>query len=182
VLEKKEENNVSNLFLIGFMGVGKSTVAQYLKDHYGLSLVEMDETIEAEEGMKITEIFAKKGEEYFRELETGLLRKLSCKKGVVVSCGGGTAMRPVNVELMKSQGRIIWLCATPESVYERIKDSTSRPVLAGNMNVEYIQTLMERRREAYEAAADFEVSTDGRSAAQICQEIMNRASMEETEL
>ena len=74
---------------------------------------------------------------------------------------------------MKGQGKIVLLTATPETVFERVRHSTNRPVLNGNMNVEYIKELMEKRRERYELAADIAVATDGKSAEEICQEILD---------
>ena len=161
-----------NIFLIGFMGVGKSTIAKLLARELQAELVEMDETIEAEAGMSINEIFEKFGEQHFRDLETALVERVAKTGGAVVSCGGGAVLRPENVELMKQSGKIIFLSATPETIYERVKHSTHRPLLNGNMNVEYIRGLMERRRETYENAADVVVSTDGKWKSQIVEEIL----------
>jgi len=161
-----------NIFLIGFMGVGKSTIAKLLAKELQAELVEMDETIEAEAGMSINEIFEKFGEQHFRDLETALVERVAKTGGAVVSCGGGAVLRPENVELMKQSGKIIFLSATPETIYERVKHSTNRPLLNGNMNVEYIRGLMERRREAYENAADVVISTDGKWKSQIVEEIL----------
>lgn len=161
-----------NIFLIGFMGVGKSTIAKLLAKELQAELVEMDETIEAEAGMSINEIFEKFGEQYFRDLETALIDRVSKNGGAVVSCGGGAVLRPENVDLMKQSGKIIFLSATPETIYERVKNSTNRPLLNGNMNVEYIKGLMERRREAYENAADVIISTDGKWKMEIVGEIL----------
>ncbi|MDO4276855.1 MAG: shikimate kinase [Eubacteriales bacterium] len=163
-----------HIYLIGFMGSGKSTIAGYLHREYGMEQVEMDEQIVMEEGRSIGDIFAREGEEYFRTLETELLKRLQEKENVVVSCGGGTAMRECNVEEMKRKGKIVLLSASPETVYERVRVSHDRPLLEGNMNVEYIKELMDARRPKYEAAADIIVSTDGRSAEEICREIMEQ--------
>lgn len=162
-----------NIFLIGFMGVGKSTIAKLLAKELQAELVEMDETIEAEAGMSINEIFEKFGEQHFRDLETALVERVAKTGGAVVSCGGGAVLRPENVELMKQSGKIIFLSATPETIYERVKHSTNRPLLNGNMNVEYIRGLMERRKEAYENAADVVISTDGKWKSQIVEEILS---------
>ena len=163
-----------NIFLIGFMGVGKSTIAKLLAKRLGAQLVEMDETIEAEAEMKISEIFEKYGEAHFRDLETALIERVSKDGGAVISCGGGAVLRPENVERMKQSGKIIFLSATPETIYERVKHSTHRPLLQGNMNVEYIRDLMERRREAYELAADEVISTDGKWKSQVANEIVDK--------
>ena len=162
-----------NIFLIGFMGVGKSTIAKILAKELQAELIEMDETIEAEAGMTINEIFATYGEMHFRDLESALIQKISEKGGVVVSCGGGAVLRRENVDLMKQSGKIVFLSATPESIYERVKNSTHRPLLNGNMNVEYIRELMERRRQLYEEAADVVIVTDRKWKSQIVREILS---------
>ena len=168
-----EEKRPYNIYLIGFMGCGKSTVSEHLKRAYGMTQVEMDSQIEEEEGRKISVIFAESGEEYFRNLETEFLKRLQGTENLVVSCGGGTAMRECNVEEMKKNGKIIWLCAEPETIYERVKNNHDRPLLEGNMNVEYIRMLMEKRMPKYQAAADVCIHTDGKNADMICKEILS---------
>lgn len=163
-----------HIFLIGFMGCGKSTNARYLSKMTGAEQMEMDQKIVEDQGMAITEIFAKYGEPYFRNLETELVRLLKEKEPMVVSCGGGLVMREENVALMKECGKIVLLTATPESIYDRVKDSTDRPVLNGNMNIDYIRELMEKRRPKYEAAADIVVSTDMKNTREICEEILEK--------
>lgn len=163
---------MKNIFLIGFMGSGKSTVAMRLAEELNIPQVEMDEQIVEEQGMPITEIFEKYGEEHFRDIETDLIRRLQEQEGVVVSCGGGAVLREENRTMMKASGKIVWLTAEPETILERVKHSTNRPILNGNMNVEYITTLMEKRRVCYEAAADVLIATDGKSKEEICQEIL----------
>lgn len=163
-----------NIVLIGFMGAGKTTVSECLKDTYGMDVVEMDQVISEREGMSIPDIFASRGEEYFRNLETSLLKELQSRKNTVVSCGGGAAMREENVAEMKRNGRVVLLTVTPETVYERVKDSDDRPVLSGNKNVGYIAQLMETRREKYEAAADVVIATDGKTVQDICIEMIEK--------
>lgn len=163
-----------NIFLIGFMGCGKSTMARMLAEKTGACLIEMDETIEKEAGMTINEIFKTFGEAQFRDLESQLILRITEQGGAVVSCGGGAILRPENVENMKKNGTIIYFSATPETIYERVRYSTNRPLLNGNMNVEYITELMEKRRPKYEAAADFTVTTDGKHAGEICMEILKK--------
>ena len=165
---------MKNIFLIGFMGCGKSTIARMLSEKLGVAQVEMDEVIVQEQEMSITEIFEKYGEEHFRDIETELVSRLQEKEGVVVSCGGGAVLREENRERMKASGAIVWLTAKPETILERVKHSTNRPVLNGHMNVEYIAELMEKRRGCYEDAADYMVATDGKSREEICEEILNK--------
>lgn len=165
-----------NIMLIGFMGSGKSTIAACLQEKYGRKVIEMDALIVEKEGMNINDIFAKYGEQYFRDCESRLIKKLQKETGLAVSCGGGVVLREENVLNMKKNGCIVLLNAAPETIYERVKDSSERPLLNGNMNVEYIAGLMEKRREKYEKAADIIIKTDHREAEDICGEIMRKVS------
>ena len=161
-----------HIFLIGFMGCGKSMNAARLAEMTGARQVEMDQMIVENEGMAIADIFEEKGEAYFRELETELIKSFAGVEPAVISCGGGAVLKEENVRLMKESGKIVLLTAEPGTIYERVKDSTERPVLNGNMNVGYIEELMEKRRPKYEAAADVKVATDGKTAEEICGEIL----------
>ena len=161
-----------NIFLIGFMGAGKSTISKCLSTCFDMETVEMDQVISEREGMSISEIFKVHGEEYFRNAETELLRELKSKKNAVVSCGGGTPMRECNVLEMKKNGRVVFLTAKPETILERVKDSHDRPLLENNKNVEFIEEMMLKRRDKYLAAADIILETDNKTEAEICEELV----------
>ena len=163
-----------NIFLIGFMGAGKSTISDYLKNALAMDVVEMDQCIVERQGMSISDIFETYGEEYFRELETNLLIEMQSRSNVVVSCGGGVPMRERNVAEMKKNGRVVLLTAKPETILERVKDNHDRPLLENNKNVSFIADLLEKRRAKYEAAADIVVETDGKSELEICEEMIHR--------
>ena len=163
-----------NIFLIGFMGAGKSTISDYLKNVLAMDVVEMDQCIVERQGMSISDIFETYGEEYFRELETNLLIEMQSRSNVVVSCGGGVPMRERNVVEMKKNGRVVLLTAKPETILERVKDNHDRPLLENNKNVSFIADLLEKRRAKYEAAADIVVETDGKSELEICEEMIHR--------
>lgn len=162
-----------NIFLIGFMGTGKSTISTVLGKELSTEVIEMDELIVKRQGMPISQIFETRGEEYFRELETGLLVELQQRDGVIVSCGGGTPMRECNVAEMKKSGIIVLLTARPETIFERVRYSHNRPLIEHNKTVEYIAELLEKRREKYEAAADVTIATDGKDTHEICREIQD---------
>lgn len=161
-----------NIVLIGFMGVGKSAVSSYLRKNYGMDRIETDQIIAKREQMTIPEIFERYGEEYFREKETALLTELQNRKNAVISCGGGAALREKNVAEMKKNGRVVLLTAAPETIYERVKNSSNRPLLAGRKSVEGIKELMEARRKKYEAAADIIIKTDNKKISEVCEELM----------
>lgn len=161
----------TNIVLIGFMGTGKTTVAKALQQRFGMDIVEMDQIIAAREGMSISEIFASRGEAYFRDAETHLLIELQQRENVIISCGGGTPLREVNTAEMKKIGRVILLTARPETVLARVEADHGRPLLENNKDLSHIAAMMEQRRPRYEAAADVIIDTDGKSAEEICGEI-----------
>lgn len=162
---------MKNIYLIGFMGTGKSTVSGCLAKRLGYEEIDTDEWIVMSQGRSIPEIFDTEGEVYFRELETDLLRKMRQDKKVI-SCGGGMALRKENVSLMKQNGIIILLTAEPKTVLDRVKQDKNRPLLNGNMNTDYIRELMEKRNPYYKNAADIVVATDNRQPEEIADEII----------
>jgi shikimate kinase len=162
---------MENIFLIGFMGTGKTTVAKCLNRKYDMEIIDMDAAIEEAEGMSISEIFEKKGEEYFRDLETTMIMDLQDKDNTVVSCGGGVVLRAENVESMKKSGKIVLLEASPETILERVVRNNKRPLLEGHKNIKDISDMMEARRPRYEAAADIVVNVDGKTVAGVCRAI-----------
>jgi shikimate kinase len=137
-----------------------------------MNLVEMDARIVEEQGMSINDIFAQYGEAHFRDIESQLILTIGDEGSTVVSCGGGVVLRPQNTEYMKKSGKVVYLKTSPETIFERVRHSTDRPILNGNMNVEYIAGLLEKRRPLYEGAADITVVTDNRSCEEICSEII----------
>lgn len=165
---------MKHLFLIGFMGAGKTSVSQALGKALDWKVVEMDQHISAQEGMSVSDIFAQKGEPYFRACETALLESFAQSEPCVVSCGGGVPMREENVAAMKRSGTVVLLTARPEVILERVKDDHSRPLLEGHKDIPYITSLMEQRRPKYEAAADLVVDTSDISVEEVCQEILRQ--------
>jgi len=163
-----------NIVLIGFMGAGKTSISEYLKTLFAMDVIEMDQIIAEREGMSIPDIFEVHGEQYFRDLETNLLIEMQARKNVVISCGGGTPLRECNVVEMKKNGRVVLLTASPETIFDRVKDSHDRPVIENNKNVPFIADLMEKRRAKYEAAADIVINTDGKSIIEVCEELVQK--------
>ena len=165
---------MKNIFLIGYMGTGKSTVAASMAKQYGMEVLEMDQMIVDREGMSISDIFAEHGEEYFRNVETKLLLEIQTQENKIVSCGGGVVLRKQNVEEMHKGGSIVLLSAKPETILERVKDDDSRPLLQGNKTVQFISEMMEKRRTKYESAADIIIQTDNKQVVDICNEILKQ--------
>lgn len=162
--------------LIGFMGAGKTTVSKRLSRDLKLPEVDMDSYIVEHEGKKISQIFDEKGEDGFRQIETECIKEICKIKGQIVSCGGGAVLKDENVEIMKRSGLIVLLTASPETIYGRVKDSTDRPILNGNMNVEFIEQLMNKRKNRYLEVADVIISTDNKSVSEISKEIQAKLS------
>lgn len=161
-----------NLMLIGFMGTGKTTVSAALRRITGLEEVDMDSYIVEKEGMSIPEIFEKFGEAGFRAKETEVLKEIQRTKGKIVSCGGGIVLKDENVEIMKDGGIILLLTASPEVIFDRVKDHTDRPILNADMSLEHVKRLMDERRERYEYAADVTINTDHSDRVRTCYDIL----------
>lgn len=162
-----------HIALIGFMGAGKSSVSRALHRMTGWPEIDTDQRIVEKEGCPIPQIFSEKGEPYFRQLETDLIDELGTLPPGIISCGGGMVLRDINVKKLHAIADVVLLTATPETIYDRVKDSRDRPLLNGNMNVPYIRGLMEKRRPFYETAANVVVSTDGKSVSEIAEEILS---------
>lgn len=150
-----------NLVLTGFMGSGKTSVGLKLSYRLRMTVEDTDKLIERREGRCISEIFAEQGEEYFRKLETALLTELTEQKFLrIYSVGGGTPVREENRRLLKKLGMVIYLRVRPETVYERLRGDTTRPLLQCDNPLEKIRELLESRREAYEDCADLIIDVD----------------------
>jgi shikimate kinase len=147
-----------NIILTGFMGTGKSAVGKALATHLGYRLLDTDLLIEQEAGMSIAQIFAKKGEAHFRELEKQTIARACLEKGVVIATGGGAMTNTVNAERLKASGVVICLTASPEIILQRVQGNSDRPLLQGDDPLGKIRALLAARAEAY-AQADITVDT-----------------------
>ncbi len=165
-----------NILLVGFMGTGKTSVAEYLSRSLSLDAVDTDQMIVSRTGESIPGLFRSHGEAYFRDLETETLRSLIGRKHLIVSCGGGITLRAENVDLMRKIGVTVWLTATPQTIYERVRTSADRPLLNGRMNVPYIAELLAERLSRYERASQVEVPTDGLAVPEVCALLTERVS------
>ncbi|MDW7670629.1 MAG: shikimate kinase [Bacillota bacterium] len=164
-----------HITLVGFMGCGKTSVAIELGKMLAMEQIDVDDVIVSRMKMPISEIFALYGEQVFRQLESNIVEELSKSENVIIFAnGGGVVLNERNVENIKRTGVIIWLKATPEEIYDRIKDDTSRPVLKDNMSVEKIGKLLTGRLPLYEKAADLTVSTDGKTVEEIALEVVDQ--------
>lgn len=162
-----------NIVLIGFMGCGKTTVGIRLSYRLRRAMEDTDKLIEKEEGRTISEIFQEDGEAFFRELETKCLKKLiPTVKNMIISVGGGLPIREENHALLKELGTVVYLCANAETIYERTKHDTSRPLLQGDDPQGKIRTLLDARKAVYESVADVVINVDGKDFDTILDEIV----------
>ena len=162
---KEEAKRKQNIMLIGFMGAGKTSIGLKLSWKLRIPVEDTDKLIERQEGKTISEIFQTEGEEAFRRMETELLTKISKRPyRRIISVGGGTPVREENQKLLKRCGTVVFLRVRPETVCARLKGDTTRPLLQGENPVETIRSLMESRKEAYEACADIILDVDECSA------------------
>ena len=168
---------MNNIYLTGFMGTGKSTVAKALQEFIPFQIIEMDSTIETMGEMSINEIFEKYGEDFFRNSETRLLKLISEADHQIVSTGGGIVLRNENTDIMKKSGTVIWLRATAKSVYERVTKDETRPLLKNRKSVEDIQSMMDQRLEAYANASEITVDVDDKNPVEIASEIVTQLAL-----
>lgn len=163
----------NNIILIGFMGCGKSTIGRLLSEKTGYEFMDTDLEIEQREGRTISSIFEKEGEEYFRNLETQVVEELLTKeKGMIVSVGGGLPVRSKNREILLQLGTVIYLKTKPETIYERVKEDTGRPLLQTEDPKKRIKEMMQDREEKYREASHYNLWTDEKNPEEIMEEIL----------
>ena len=164
-----------NIILIGFMGVGKTSLGKLLASKLGRAFIDLDEKIERDSNMTIPQIFEMHGEKYFRELEKAAVREVTVRKNLVIATGGGTVKDEENLQLLKNSGVIICLTADAEEIFRRTEKRGERPVLdgGGSERLETIKKLLAEREKFY-SQADFKIDTTEWSPLQIVNEICDR--------
>ncbi len=160
----------SRIALTGFMGVGKTTSGKILARRTGYRFVDMDDEIEAQEGMKITEIFKTKGEEYFRRVETEMLKQYSQTKNIILSCGGGTVKNPINQDILRKEFVNIWLYATAKYCIDGL-DVSNRPLLQCADPLNAAEKMLSERIPFYAACAYAVVCVENLETEQIANKI-----------
>lgn len=171
---------MGNVILIGFMGCGKTTVGLRLSYRLRRPVVDTDKEIEREEQRTISDIFATDGEAYFRDRETACLRKLiESANNQIISVGGGLPVREENRTLLHELGQVFYLRAKGETIYERVKVDTTRPLLQCEDPLTKIRALLNERDSYYQAAADVVIAVDGKSFEQILNEIVEHVNERE---
>lgn len=162
---------MSHVFLVGFMGAGKTTVARLVAEELRRPCVDIDREIEVDAGRSVREIFEDVGEDAFRELESAQLVKLADAPPSIVACGGGIVVRDQNRSALKNMGLVIYLRVSAGETVARVGTDHSRPLLSGPGGVLAATRLLEARESLYSAVADVVVDTVGRSAEEVAREV-----------
>lgn len=160
--------NKNNIILIGYMGCGKTTVGKALAESLSYQFKDTDQLLEQKASDTINHIFAAHGEEYFRDLETELLKELQpTLKQTILSTGGGLPLREQNVKLLKAMGYIVYLKASKETTLQRLSEDRSRPLLQGEDMEQRIESMLAYRTPIYTQVADRIVLTDDKTIEEI---------------
>lgn len=161
-----------NIVLVGMSGSGKSTVSFALGKLSGMERIDCDEQIECKYG-KISTIFKEHGEEFFRNLETDVVKHCSNLQSVIISTGGGCLLRRENSDLLKKNGKIVYLRTSLNELEKRLKGDQSRPLLKGKMNNK-LKEMLAAREPIYSANADVTVDTDGLTPDEVAKAIWEK--------
>ncbi len=160
-----------NIYLVGFMGTGKTCVGKELAREKRWQFVDLDELIQLKEKRVIADIFAQEGEPYFRRLEARVLKEVAREKGFVVATGGGIVIKPDNIKVMRESGVIICLSASPEVILKRTSGYAHRPLLNVKDPKKQIEHLL-KLRAPYYALADKTVDTSKLSLKQVVAKVI----------
>ena len=164
------------VFLIGMMGSGKTSVGNLLAKKLQVPLIDIDKEIEKDEKLSIKEIFEKKGENYFREIESKyLLRK---RKLAVVSCGGGIILNKKNREFLRASGYTIYLKSSIPTLEKRLLNENGRPLLSNDNLKETLINIYSKRKTLYTSSANTTIITDRRSVKEVCELIIKKLKIE----
>jgi len=162
-----------NIVLIGFMGSGKTVVSKVLSKKLKMKIKDTDELIEKTTKLKIKEIFAKYGEEYFREIEKKVVSNVSKRKNIIISTGGGIVKNELNIKNLKKNGIIVYLKNSFLTSVKRLKNKKDRP-LFDHQNLKNTKKLFNLRQKLYENAADIIIKTDNKSIKEVAKEIIEK--------
>ena len=169
-------NGVS-VFLIGMMGVGKTTIGQLLAEQLEYEFFDVDQFIEQATGQSVSTIFAESGEPIFRQLETATLSQVSARLRRVISTGGGIVLAPENWSYLK-HGVIVWLDVSVDQIQQRLSQDTTRPLLQNQDLIDRLTQLSEDRRSRYaQADIHLQVAAD-ETAEQVTQRVIHAIAQE----
>ncbi len=165
-----------NITLIGFMGTGKSSVAKALKSFYpDYKVADCDSLVVDRSGKSIADIFQDEGEDVFRGLETAAIEESLSQTKKIVATGGGAILRDENRAFIHSHSWVVWLVASPETIYDRIKEEKHRPLINTGSSAEsiiiHIRMMLHKRFELYREITDVMINTDSLSPIEVANAI-----------
>ncbi len=166
---------ISNIILIGFMGCGKSSIGRRIALRLGHKFLDSDELIAARAEHSISDIFATEGEDGFRKRETEELQSLAGSSKIILATGGGAVLNPLNRDLFRQLGLVIWLHAEPETLFERASRSRKRPLLEVENPRSTFFNLLESRIPLYAGTADLKIDATGLSHEQTVEKVIKEA-------
>lgn len=156
-----------NIILVGLMGAGKSTIGRQLARRFNLEFYDSDKTIEARTGVPIPTIFEMEGEQGFRDREEQIIAELTQLRGVVIATGGGSILRANNRLALKESGKVVYLRASAEQLYNRIHHDKNRPLMQTDNPLQTLRNLLQAREAHYLEVADLIVPTGKQKVAYI---------------
>ncbi|MBP9945203.1 MAG: shikimate kinase [Vicinamibacteria bacterium] len=162
-----------NIFLVGMMGAGKTTVGKALARRLGRQFIDCDREIVERTGVPIATIFEIEGEEGFRRRETHVLAELAARRGTVVATGGGAVLAAENRRTMRASGTVIYLRVSLDHLHERTRRDTARPLLATGDRRATLESLLEKRHPLYQEAADLVVDSGAQSPGTLAQRVID---------
>jgi shikimate kinase len=169
---------LNNIFIIGPMGAGKSTIGRQLAEALSFRFEDSDLEIQRRTGVDIPTIFEYEGEEGFRNREQQVIADLTAQEGLVLATGGGSILRDVNRQNLAARGVVIYLHCSPEQQFARTSRDRNRPLLHTEDPLERLRGLMAEREPLYRSVADLVVSTEKRGTASVVKEIRRRLETE----
>ncbi len=169
--DKNNKNNKGNIALIGFMGVGKSTIGERLAEYARMNAVDIDRNIENGAGLPIGEIFGKSGEDAFRAMERLEISDMENASNGVFSCGGGAVLDRRNTDIIRRTSVPVWLWAKIETILDRVGDGSLRPLLNGGDREEKVRDMLNARLHLYARTADMLIGTENKSPEEIVKRI-----------
>ena len=175
-----KNRHLVNLALIGFMGTGKTSVGWLVAEQLHFHYLDTDEMIQARTGRTISNIFENDGEPVFRKLEQQVVKELATRKRTVISTGGGLPTIPGNLASLKSHALTVCLWASPEKIWDRVRNQTHRPLLSGPNPQLKISELL-ATREPFYRQADVLINTDLRSAREVAQQVIHQFKVAQSE-
>jgi shikimate kinase len=161
-----------NIFLVGMMGAGKTTIGRALAQRLRLDFVDTDKMLVERTGVPVATIFEVEGESGFRKRESEILAEVAMREGCLVATGGGAILSAGNRELMRRRGTVIYLRSRLEHLWERTRHDASRPLLATADPRATLQTLLLQRDPLYTEAAHLVVDSGSQSAATLLSRIL----------